>query len=240
MTKYEFLRLLDDNEIQRKLLKIVDDSKNSSRIEVNSALEDENSRLKNNLRQAEYENTLLQTKLSEYQKIFNDEHKRAQSLQQSLDTAQRKISELEAALQQRFSLGWTLFEKYQSISAHSRQLLTGVFTRADFMSFICGGAQVESLEKIWDVLRECTMNYRRQDSEILWGIFEYCLELVNSSRTQASYSVLPVNVGDNFDSEFHAEAPGSRAQGKVSNVYLRGYRNDYNGRIIRKSIVQVS
>ena len=84
------------------------------------------------------------------------------------------------------------------------------------------------------------MNRRQQDAEILGEIFEYCLELVNASKAQASYSILPVNVGDRFDSDVHIEAPGSRAQGTVAAVYLPGYRNDYSGKIIRKSIVQVS
>ena len=301
MTKYELLRLLDDAEVQRKILQIVKEPKIYSEPikppeespaiddEKISRLEEENSRLKNNLSEAQrrvkdseqqiqnaqlklsqaqqrvkdleqqiqtaqsrnsrLENSLsqsersskdLQSKLAEWQKTFTREQQRNKSLQQDLDAAQLKISDLEAQLQQRFARGWEIFQKYQTIGAHARQLLQGVFTRENFMSFICGGAQSESLEKIWDVLRECVMNSRQHDAEILWAVFEYCLELVNSSRAQVSYSILPVNVGDRFDSDLHTEAPGSRAQGKVARVYLPGFRNDYNRRIIKKSIVQVS
>ena len=199
-----------------------------------------NSQLENSLSQSEQSSRSLQTKLAEWQNIFNVEKQRAKNLQQDLEGAQSKISELQLQLEQRFSRGWELFEKYQTVGAHSQQLLQGVFTHNNFMSFICGGAQTESLEKIWDVLRENIMTSNQHDAEILWEIFEYCLKLVNSSKTQASYSILPVNVGDNFDFEFHSEAQGSHAQGKISNVYLHGYRNEYNNRIIRKSIVQVS
>ncbi len=178
--------------------------------------------------------------MAEWQKTFTREEQRNKSLQQDLDDANQKISDLEGQLQQRFARGWELFKKYQTIGAHARQLLQGVFTRENFMSFICGGAQSESLEKIWDVLRECVMNSRQHDAEILWEVFEYSLELVNSSRAQVSYSILPVSDGDRFDSDLHTEAPGSRAQGKVARVYLPGFRNDYNRRIIKKSIVQVS
>lgn len=199
-----------------------------------------NSRLENSLSQSERSSKDLQSKLAEWQKTFTREQQRAKSLQQDLDAAQLKISDLEGQLQQRFSRGWEIFQKYQSVGAHARQLLQGVFTRDNFTSFICGGAQSESLEKIWDVLRECVMNSRPHDAEILWEVFEYSLELVNSSRGQVSYSILPVSDGDRFDSDLHSEAPGSRAQGKVAQVYLPGFRNDYNRRIIRKSIVQVS
>ena len=199
-----------------------------------------NSRLENSLSQSERSSKDLQSKLAEWQKTFTREQQRNKSLQQDLDAANQTISDLEEQLEQRFARGWELFQKYQSVGTHARQLLQGVFTRDNFMSFICGGAQSESLEKIWDVLRECVMNSRQHDAEILWEVFEYSLELVNSSRAQVSYSILPVNVGDRFDSDVHSEAPGSRAQGKVAQVYLPGFRNDYNRRIIRKSIVQVS
>ena len=233
-----------------------------------SRLEEENFRLKNNLSEvqqrvkeleeqiqnAQYRNSLLenflsqsersskdlQSKLAEWQKTFTREQQRNKTLQQDLDAANQRISDLEGQLQQRFACGWQLFQKYQSVGAHARQLLQGVFTRDNFMSFICGGAQSESLEKIWDVLRECGMNSRQHDAEILREVFEYSLELVNSSRAQVSYSILSVNVGDRFDSDVHSEAPGSRAQGKIAQVYLPGFRNDYNRRIIRKSIVQVN
>lgn len=198
------------------------------------------SQLENFLSQSERSSKDLQSKLAEWQKTFTREQQRAKSLQQDLDAANQKIFDLEGQLQQRFAHGWELFQKYQTIGAHARQLLQGVFTRDNFMSFICGGAQSESLEKIWDVLRECLMNSRQHDAEILWDVFEYSLELVNSSRAQVSYSILPVSDGDRFDSDLHTEAPGSRAQGRVAQVYLPGFRNDYNRRIIRKSIVQVS
>lgn len=302
MTKYELLTLLDDEEVQRKILRIVEvpevfaepikppeeipalvDDEKFSRLELekNSALQrvataerqlnglrsdnlqlknnlselqkhvrdleqqiqnaqSKNSRLENSLSQSERSSRDLQSKLAEWQKTFTREQQRNKSLRQDLDDAHLKISDLEEQLQQRFSRGWELFQKYKSLGAHSRQLLQGVFTRDNFMSFICGGAQSESLEKIWDVLRECVMNSRQNDAEILWEVFEYSLELVNSSRAQVSYSILPVNDGDRFDSDVHSEAPGSRAQGKVARIYLPGFKNDYNRRIIRKSIVQVS
>ena len=314
MTKYELLQLLDDVEIQRKILRIVKEpqifsepvktldessapdekilrleneidnlrtenfqlknnlsktqqhvkdleqqiqnaqSRNSqlekSLSQSQRSVEDlekqiqnaqfKNSRLENSLSQSERSSKDLQSKLAEWQKTFTREQQRAKTLQQDLDAANQTISDLEGQLEHRFARGWELFQKYQSVGTHARQLLQGVFTRDNFMSFICGGAQSESLEKIWDVLRECVMNSRQHDAEILWEVFEYSLELVNSSRAQVSYSILPVNVGDRFDSDVHSEAPGSRAQGKVARVYLPGFRNEYNRRIIKKSIVQVN
>ena len=177
----------------------------------------------------------LQGKLETWIKKFNDENDRSEKLQEEFDAAQDKLSRLED-----FVHGVEVYQKYQEVSYHTRQLLAGVFTRNGFKSFVCGGAQVNSLETIWDVWRECVMSDNEEDAEILGEVFMYCLELVNASKVQASYSILPVKVGDRFDSDIHVEGPGSRAQGKISAVYLPGYKNNYNRRIIRKSIVQVS
>ena len=210
---------------------------------------DENSRLNDSLARTQQRARKFQEDALAWKDSCEDERQRAKDLQRDFDNVQGKISwlesenfELKAQNEQRFARGWQLFKKYPRVSAHARQLLqTGVFPHEDnFMSFICGGAQTNSLEKIWDVLRECVMSGKQQDAEILWEIFEYCLELVNSSKAQPGYSILPVKEGDRFDFELHSEGSNSRAQGRVSNIYLRGYRNDYNGKIIRKSIVQVS
>ncbi len=106
------------------------------------------------------------------------------------------------------------------------------------MSFICGGAQTSALETIWDVLRECVQQGKADDASTLWDIFEYCLQLVNASKIQARYETLPVEEGDTFDMDYHSEGQGSKAQGTIADIYLRGFRNSYNGKVIRKSIVR--
>ena len=183
--------------------------------------------------------------IAELKKIYQNDlaawQENNRQLEIDKDILQEKIDKLREELAQRFERGWELFQQYQNVSTHALQILkAGVFTHDDFMSFICGGAQTNSLEAIWDLLKECVMNGQQQDAEILWDIFEYCIELVNSSKVQASYSILSVNEGDRFDSDYHTEGPNSKAQGQISRIYLPGYRNNYNGRIIKKSIVQVS
>lgn len=207
----------------------------------------ENSRLSNSLSQAQRQAKNFKAERDSKQILLEESERQTETYWQQLTDAQKEISRLEssvdelnAQLQQNFSRGRELFQKYQRVGLHARQILgTGVFVRNDFTSFICGGAQVDSLEKIWAVMSECVSGGRQSDVDILREIFEYCLELVNASRTQATYSILPVNVGDRFDSDFHSEGADSRAQGRIVKIYLRGFRNDYNGRVVRKSIVQV-
>ncbi len=180
----------------------------------------------------------LRARLQSEMDGLRQENQRLEKRKHSLERANQS---LQSQLEQRFAHGWELFEEYKNVSDHTKQLLhNAVFTQeTDFMAFICGGAQTSSLEKLWDALRECIIYGQKKDAEILWEIFEYSIELVNSTKTQARYEVLPVNEGDRFDSDVHTEGPSSLAQGNVVNVYLPGYKNTYNEKIIKKSIVQV-
>ena len=246
VTPQNFFRADDDARRLKEQLRARDAEISSATRRANDAesqlatLRGEILQLKSSLSQARQQSNQLQREADDanrqaenYRRQLNDAHEKISRLESSIDN-------LNAQLKQGFARGRELFEKYRQVGAHARQLLsTGVFVRDDFTSFVCGGAQSESLEKIWDVLKGCVLNGQRQDAEILWQVFEYCLELVNSSRAQAGFSVLPVKVGDRFDADIHSEGLNSRAQGKISVVCLPGFRNDYNGRVVRKSIVQV-
>ena len=234
------------NHIQRVEGELQDSKRKS--IKLSSELEEAQQRVQN-----------LQMESEKWRKTYQDEKHNADFMKARLESKieelkqekqrleQRKRSlekaneSLQSQMEERFSRGWELFEAYQSVDDHTKQILhNGVFTQeTNFMSFICGGAQTSSLEKLWDALRECIMYGQQKDAQILWDIFEYCIELVNSSKTQAKYEVLPTKEGERFDSDIHTEGPNSLAQGKVVNVYLPGYQNTYNGKIIKKSIVQV-
>ncbi len=232
MNKEKLLSLLDDADVRKKVLAIV-----NQQSEDVQTTHDEPQPLEELQREFDMERRRadkLQREVYAWKEKFNAEQERSEKLQKDFDDAEGKLSKLED-----FTRGFELYQKYQGVGYHAQQLLTGVFTRKDFTSFICGGAQVNSLETIWDVWRECVMGGKNQDAKILCEVFMYCLGLVNASKVQASYSILPVKVGDPFDSDIHVEAPGSRAQGKISEVYLPGYRNNYNQRIIKKSIVKV-
>ena len=201
-------------------------------------LQDENAQWSNAYETEKQKSARLSLEFQNEVEALKQENQRLEQRKNSIEKANKS---LQYQLEQRFARGWELFETYQNVEAHTKQLLhNGVFTQeTNFMSFICGGAQISSLEKLWEALRECIMYGQRKDAEILWEIFEYCIELVNSSKTQAKYEILSVNEGDRFDPDIHTEGPNSMAQGKVINVYLPGYQNTYNGKIIKKSIVQV-
>lgn len=226
----------------------------SGRIKALEKEEIERKRLEKLLDMAQRDNEKMQQELSDekraYQKLegqmkqldtsLEKLRKSAENLKKQTDEMNRKNEEQARMLSQRFPVGWDLFHAYQGVSEQSRRLLGGVFVKADdFTSFICGGAQDRSLEKIWDVIKGCLVQGNTSDADVLWDIFEYDLELVNAAKTERIYDIMEAKPGDPFDIDIHALAAGSRAQGNIREVYLLGYKNVYANRVERKSIVKV-
>lgn len=180
------------------------------------------------------------------EKTMQDMHEKMEQYQIEIRDIEEKYNEQKQQngvyrnqLSQRFDKGWTLYEAYQKIDSHTQQLLRSVFPRLDFMAFICGGSQDGALGKIWDVMKECLLKGRNNDAKILWDIFVYCIELVNASKMQTIYQIASVKKGDAFDVDDHLPAVNSRAQGRVQDIYLRGYINVYSKKTERKSIVNI-
>ena len=203
-------------------------------------LERENLRLKREAADKDNAYRELAAQLQKSEKENRNLQNNIVSLRNESKQMQQKITTQEQQLSERFPEGWELFCAYQNVSQQSRDRLKGVFVKADdFCSFICGGAQDKSLGKIWDEIKSCLSAGNTQDADILWDIFEYAVELVNSAKTERIYEIMQVNIGEPFDLDLHTLAAGSRAQGNIREVYLLGYKNVYVGSVEKKSIVSV-
>ena len=177
-----------------------------------------------------------------YQEKFDRLRKDKERVERRESQLESSIAQLKEKLAERFGRGWNLFQEYRYLTGHARDILdASVFQRQDnFTAFICAAAQPNSLEIIWDTVKECVFIDQPRDADTIWKIFLYAVELVNSAKSRDIFEILPVDIGDRFDSDFHAEGPNSRAQGIVSKIFIAGYKNSYSGKILRKSIVQVS
>lgn len=188
----------------------------------------------------EQQETVLRQRLEQVQRDAAQaklERERAQGEAQSL---RQEAEDADKALSQRFAEGWRLYQQYQQVSDYLRDLLTGVFARPGFESFIIGAAQERSLRPLWSATREALMKCRDESSaNILWDIFQYSLGLVNQSRSDDVFALEDVAVGDRYDIERHALTGGSRVQGTVRVVHLPGYRNVRTGDVICKSLVEI-
>ena len=200
----------------------------------------ENDRLNKELSSKTQACRALTARMQELESAMNGFRESTDQVKQEATRLKHENAEQSRMLSRRFSKGWELFCAYRDVSVQSKRLLGSVFVKSDdFTSFICGSAQDRSLEKIWDVIKGCVVQGNMNDADILWEIFEYAVELVNSAKTERIYEIMDVNPGVPFDIDLHALAAGSRAQGNIQDVFLLGYKNVYANRVERKSIVRV-
>ncbi|WP_288947072.1 hypothetical protein [uncultured Megasphaera sp.] len=185
------------------------------------------------------ENEKFQKEMKAAQDRADNLEKENKKFQKEMEAMQGKTVNLEKQLQMRFAEGWQLFEEYQHVSAHTKQLLTHVFARSDFPSFICGGAKTESLEKIWEVMKEYELKEDKTDRTILEQLFKYFMKLVNQTYKTENFALIEPTVGDNFDYEIQSGDKTSKTQGSISCIRLFGYKNLYANKIVKKPLVHV-
>ena len=187
----------------------------------------------------EKENEKFQKEMKAAQDRADNLEKENKKFQKEMEAMQGKTVNLEKQLQMRFAEGWQLFEEYQHVSAHTKQLLTHVFAHPDFSSFICGGAKTESLEKIWEVMKEYELKEDKTDRTILEQLFKYFMKLVNQTYKTENFALIEPTVGDNFDYEIQSGDKTSKTQGSISCIRLFGYKNLYANKIVKKPLVHV-
>lgn len=191
-------------------------------------------------RDLEEQGTALRRRLEQVQRDSARARQERDQAHGEARSLRQEAKDADKALSQRFAEGWRLYQQYQQVGNYLRDLLTGVFARPGFETFIIGAAQERSLRPLWSATREALMKCRDESSaNILWDIFQYSLGLVNQSRADDVFAIENVAVGDRYDIERHALTGGSRVQGTVRVVHLPGYRNVRTGAVICKSLVEI-
>lgn len=191
-------------------------------------------------RDLEEQGTALRRRLEQVQRDSAQARQERDQAQGEARSLRQEAMDADKALSQRFAEGWRLYQQYQQVGNYLRDLLTGVFARPGFETFIIGAAQERSLRPLWSATREALMKCRDESSaNILWDIFQYSLGLVNQSRPDDIFAIENVAVGDRYDIERHALTGGSRVQGTVRVVHLPGYRNVRTGDVVCKSLVEI-
>ncbi|MBM6702695.1 hypothetical protein H6A05_10430 [Megasphaera elsdenii] len=191
-------------------------------------------------RDLEEQGTALRRRLEQVQRDSAQARQERDQAQGEARSLRQEAKDADKALSQRFAEGWRLYQQYQQVGNYLRDLLTGVFARPGFETFIIGAAQERSLRPLWSATREALMKCRDESSaNILWDIFQYSLGLVNQSRPDDVFAIENVAVGDRYDIERHALTGGSRVQGTVRVVHLPGYRNVRTGDVVCKSLVEI-
>lgn len=213
------------------------------------------------------EKQTLQGNLEEAQSQYQNEHRCRQQAESARDNALRQNRELsqqlgveqqknrnltrdkqdlqaqkqnlQQQLQERFAKEWQVYQQYLACPEEGKRSVNTVLHGArTFAAFICNGAQPRVLEFVWDAIRDAHKRGDHESEQAMRAVFHCCLNLVNYARNDDDkYELLTTEIGDEQDDTTQNYTSSSRAQGRVKEVLIHGYRNGYNQKVERKSLV---
>ena len=213
-----------------------DEEAEKGREEINS-LRSENQRLSDRLRQQEEETKTAQEELLRQREAAETYRAEAEKGREETDSLRKELSKAKALLRKHFEKGDAIFSAYRSLPVERRERLSRVIrSEDDFESFICCLTQEEAMKAFWDMAKEADACGDVALRDRLYEIFVYSLALVNRIRNRP-FELLSVKKGAAFARDEMEPAAGSKAQGKVQDVRLPGFRNLYTDAVERKSVV---
>ena len=201
------------------------------------SLRAESGQLFDRLRQQEEETKTAQEELSRQREAAETYRAEAEKGREETDSLRKELSKAKALLRKHFEKGDAIFSAYRSLPVERRERLSRVIrSEDDFESFICCLTQEEAMKAFWDMAKEADACGDVALRDRLYEIFVYSLALVNRTRNRP-FELLSVKKGAAFARDEMEPAAGSKAQGKVQDVRLPGFRNLYTDAVERKSVV---
>lgn len=186
---------------------------------------------------------LIEKKLVEINDMYEMEKEKNNLLQRTnnkLLSHTQLIEEKLKTYEENFSDAVDLYSKYKNVSEERRNFLMTIVSDKSLIDFISSCVQFNNIEALWDYIK--TMLYEEhedQEVNILISIFEHFFLLYNNLSETPLYLMADVNIGDEFDDDYHIRGNGSKVSGKITSVQLRGYKSAVTNKYKRKSIVIV-
>ena len=235
----ELLELLDEPIIVEKIRLIVSTSK-TDQIHSSSS-----------------EN--LADKTSEFELCFERAKKEYEDLSLSHDKITKELGELHSdsdKMKVEFSNLNSAYEKikkeilpnsmakemyiiFKNLDISIKNDLKGIFKNETYENFIACGCQKENINTLWEFIKSRISKDKYDQLEELNKIFLYFIECYNNISDTPTLTISTVEIGDIFDTSLHIRDQNSKSSGKITNIYLFGYQNSINKKIINKSIVRV-
>lgn len=129
------------------------------------------------------------------------------------------------------------YEAFKGLKSDIHSELSNVIKTENSEIFLCSGVQSDNIEALWLFISYKLNEYDENEIKILTDTFNYFFERYN--EIHGLYTLLDVNINDEFDEDLHTRASNSCVTGKISRVLLKGYKNIRTERIVQKSIVRV-
>lgn len=148
--------------------------------------------------------------------------------------------ELAEKLRLSFERGQELFATVQSLPESYTTYIGFEVKFDDLESFIISSTMKQSvLERIWDAAKNAALSNDTGSFNVLWAYFEYACELFNKGREKDIFVIDSVTEGDSYVVHDYEAVQGSASRGNIQTIYIKGFKNAYNGDRLRKSCVRV-
>ncbi|ONI37897.1 hypothetical protein AN639_01120 [Candidatus Epulonipiscium fishelsonii] len=131
-----------------------------------------------------------------------------------------------------------IFKVFDKLDDNVKSGLDGIFRDNSRDKFLMSCASLEKLELLWDFIYYTIENVSDNTEAInnLNIILDYFFDLF--SYTNPVYERINTENNENFDSKLHIKI-GSKKSGPIQEVKLRGIKNKYTQKILKKSVVQL-
>lgn len=188
-----------------------------------------------------------QSKLAELEQKYQDlsvAYDKVQSnygeLEKECNRYKVQNQELVEKLRLSFERGQELFAAVQSLPESYTKYIGFEVKFDDLESFIISSTMKQSvLERIWDAAKNAALSNDTSSFNVLWSYFEYACELFNKGREKDIFVIDSVTEGDSYVVHDYEAVQGSASRGNIQTIYIKGFKNAYNGDRLRKSCVRV-
>lgn len=254
MNRDKLLNLLSsDEEIQNQIRKIVS---------VNQILEDDK------IDSSKEEIEMLSKLVDKWKKCFSDEEDKNNTLnheidekknqllklKDSIDNAKSELDNIKAKLsvansdkkdlsvkiegyKTKFDVDLDKYELYRTLTDETKISLKGIFKDDTFEGFIACGVQDKNINSLWDYIKNELIENSNQDNESLVKIFDFFF--MKYIIAYPMFEVQNIEIGEDFNTDFHIKDSQSSASGTIKKVLLKGWINTKTNSVIRKSVIRI-
>lgn len=203
-------------------------------------VKDTNRKVSSELNNTQNELAQLQQKYQELSIAYDKLHSNHGELEKELRACKVQNQELAEKLRLSFERGQELFAAVQSLPESYTKYIGFEVKFDDLESFIISSTMKQSvLERIWDTAKNAALSNDTGSFNVLWAYFKYACELFNKGREKDIFVIDSVSEGDSYVVHDYEAVQGSASRGNIQTIYIKGFKNAYNGDRLRKSCVRV-
>ena len=228
---------------QEKTNKKNTDSLKQEQTRLNGELvhvKDTNRKVSSELNITQNELAQLQQKYQELSIAYDKLNSNHGELEKECNRYKVQNQELAEKLRLSFERGQELYTAVQALPESYTTYIGFEVKFDDLESFIISSTMKQSvLERIWDTAKNASLSNDTVSFNVLWAYFEYACELFNKGREKDIFVIDSVTEGDSYVVHDYEAVPGSASRGNIQTIYIKGFKNAYNGDRLRKSCVRV-